>query len=360
MKKTCASLIIIFTTACVTPRPEGGDSAATTTVPSPVISGWQSDGPQTRVLLSSDCVMQPHTSEANTPKTREFVLGAGAAAVVSAVLPKIVNAVTDAGAAYLERRKSQLQASSTGLGTQQLYEPSIDKPGAPPVTWWRCMAFVRGQVGPAPTTVPVGSKWTANALATVGLKSVPDVYLESWVGYATDQSAFLLQPVYLEYNKTAAKRGTKKKDLLFTGSFDVLTTSDSTVEMKKFGDFQIAFDDVPLGSRFEEKDLRGFSSQWIALPQPRETEVRDFDAEPDEKSNEPAMKKTWSLMPFSATVTLQESEEAGDLLLNAIKVADDSKADVSKALLEHLERQWGLKAEEKDDDEKDDEKENDN
>jgi hypothetical protein len=91
--------------------------------------------------------------------------------------------------------------------------------------------------------------------------------------------------------------------------------------------------------------LQGMTSQWIPVPSvPRiklidpatgeqKTRVEIDPATGKPRTDKEAIKLLSEMgsLPFSVFVTLQETEDAGDLLLAVTKVADDSKAGVSKA-----------------------------
>jgi hypothetical protein len=220
---------------------------------------------QARIFLREKCVI-----EAQRGGTfGEEALPAGAIAVISSVAPKVINAIVDAGAAYLEKRKTDLTGSASARGASEIYAYSADVPPRPQLG---CVAFARAHFGEL--LVPKGA-WTPERLKNLGFSTAPSLYAEFQVVYSRDMRAVRLQPVYLEYNMTSAARiGSKKKDLLFTGFLESPFGPLAEMETKRFGAFQLSLDGVELGSVMNAAALAGSTSQWIPLPQPEAFESR--------------------------------------------------------------------------------------
>jgi hypothetical protein len=243
--------------------------------------------------------------------------------VISSVAPKVINAIVDAGAAYLEKRKTDLTGSASARGASEIYAFSADVPPRPQLG---CVAFARAHFGEA--LAPDGV-WTSERLKKFGFSTAPSLYAEFQVLYSRDMRAVRLQPVYLEFNKTSAARiGSKKKNLLFTGFLESPFGPLAEMETKRFGAFQLFLDGVTLGSVMNAAALAASTSQWIPLPQPEAFES------PGSLADKP--RKGWTTVPVSVFMTAQESEEGGNLLLKATETYKASKDDLATKLSEWL------------------------
>lgn len=243
-------------------------------------------------------------------------------ALAGAIAPKIIEYTVDAGAGYLEKKKSDLAASYSSRGSNEFFE-SRGK-GKVPLKWISCISIARGNFG-EPLVAQDVDHWKKTKLDPMRLTGVPNFYADLHIRYSRDGSAFQIRPRYIELRKTAAKRigKDKKKDLLITGYFEAPHLSADDSSTNRFGSFQLKVPAVSEGGKLSKTDLDNIMSQWIPMPQvPSSTGKNDKGEEVTR----------YGYLPFTLFVTVQESEDAGDLLLAAVKIAADSKADVTKVL----------------------------
>lgn len=270
---------------------------------------------QAKVLLSKSCAV---TTE--MPPVQEAV-PALLLALITAVVPKVVDKAVDAGASYLQRRIDDLSGSSSARGAAELYREGLD---GPPTMKLHCLTFVRGEFG-APDPAAVTPDWKKEQLSALGLARPPALYMEFALLYANDRTAVRLQPLLVDYRETVAARTGRAnaKDILVTGQFESPMVSEGAAQQVKWGSFQIALTGLKIGSRLQANVLNHLTSQWIPLPQPTQMKAKGADNREVE---------LWGTVPTSVLVTVQESEKAGDLLLKASQIANESKGDVAKGL----------------------------
>lgn len=314
----------------------GNDKQAAATTPAVIVSA---SGAQTRVKFEPRCIQTP-------PAASQESVGL-LVALGTTLIPKIASAAVDAGASYLQHRKDELTKSYSGRAAVQLYAPPGKTGEELPAFKYQCIAFVRGRFGDTQQSggddywAPSADRPDSARRKLLGLAADPDLVLELKIERSEDGSAFRLLPTLLEFHHHAAARigKDKKKDLLFTGTFDAPFKSESETDVKHFAEFQLEFTDVVEGSRLMGEAVSGVTTQWMPLPSSSKENVTvKNDAGKAETT------PSWNPVPVSLLMTAQETEDAGDLLGIATKLANDSKDDMGKALGDYLLRRAGIAA----------------
>jgi hypothetical protein len=269
------------------------------------------------------------------------------------LLQPIIGAVAEAGIQkgvsfandWLKRFAAELSATTTAhdVGTMYvLYDGKLAARNG-------CVVLFRGQVGSdaefdkrvRAKTIGNDAVWTVERLrilrdgakneladdemevrrGRIAVVETPLVYGEFEIRYNSAKSAtsFTLRPIYLDYRSTAAERpGAGKKDLLFTIVFDQ-TTSGPTPAV--FARFDLAIPRTPIGARYGAELL----ADLVGRPQPLPS--------PGKRDGE---QKASDLVPMNVSVTMLETEKAGDLERFVGEALDENKDNIGSAISNHV------------------------
>lgn len=304
---------LLVVAGCETTR-----SSATSTTRPPHLAESTDDF---RVFVGNQCPMTDLEGEGLS--TAE---GDPTATLLGAVLiPKIVESVVDAGASYLQKRIDNLTTSYSARGSEDFFASVVGN--VKPRHWLNCISLARGQFGEGRAEEEGG--WDEAKLKELVLRTAPSLYVDLHIAYSEDETAFQVRPVLVEFRKASTKRVKWGKEVLITGHFEAPYVTEEEAVSRRFGAFQIRLPKMREGTILRRADLRGVGSQWIPMP-----------GVPSAKFDDNGTERTiYGKLPFTVFVTVQETEKAGDLLLEAVDVADASKGEVSKVLADALVKQ---------------------
>jgi len=152
-------------------------------------------------------------------------------------------------------------------------------------------------------------------IGQINLVAPPLVYAELPIKF-DDRSAarsMALSMGFLDYRATAAERtGSGRKDLLFSFVLEQ-PTLDTSGGSRVFARFDLALQQVAIGSRFSAPTLSDKVSTFQPLPSAKTAQGK-FDA-----------------VPFSVLGTLAETEKAGDLELAASQLIEKNRSTAASS-----------------------------
>lgn len=253
--------------------------------------------------------------------------------LVTAVLPSLIDKGLDFLVEYLKKQKENLTASTTARAY------AITEPPRAGTGLLGCMTFVRGTFGPILNDANNADR--PSYADQLGLATRPDFVLEvAYVKPLIDKTAVYVQPVYIEFNKTTAKRGKDKQALITISLFAPGVKAQQAVmpalpgaavdsnkpkkeeEAENLVTFAFAFEELKQGSRINQAHLKGLK-----------TELAEFKGAFPQYAN--------------IQISVIETEEGGDLLLKAAAVINENKDKISPVLLKQLKELLGIKDEDK-------------
>jgi len=303
-----------------------------------------------KILLKPACIFTPPWEEPSTPIP-----------VVHAIAAPASDSPLHVGLSALKKSQDAYTALSEAKTFGEFYKscPSEKCPAQDAVLpQYGCLIVVRGTFG-APKAqglhiTPIAHeapRWTLDKLKTVGLAKPPALYMELRIKYfgGTPPTHMVLQPVFLDYQATAARktRALQRKHLLFM--FELRTSqparavqqlqdqrgsSSGTKELREStpGDtlavFSLVLKDVRIGTRVTQEVLSPLSSQVQTLP------VAARAARQDDGS----MKIVPFTVPFQVTLMLAETEREEAFYWQASEAPAESKAQTSKGGVQTLDK----------------------
>jgi len=277
-----------------------------------------------------------------TPTTKEFFTTLAAAAI-----PGLV----DQGFKFVEKQIEEMKKDLTATSTAQTHYTLL-KDNTKKDNCIGCLIFARGKAGnkiepDATGNIATGNIWNPTTLQEVGLLAPPLFYMEFWVYFADKQGKHVaLTPSFLDYAQTAAKRSgmKKKKDVLITFQFMPAASANKTpssqpgppmppLPAKKLAteakevekpekpsaddkglSFVFSFPQLEIGTRLERSALKGLSTLAEPLDIGYKGQFTNIQA------------------------TVLETEEAGDLLLEASIFVSENKGKLSPVVVDALQK----------------------
>ena len=331
-----ASLCLVFSVLGYACTPGSDDRPRVTT--------WEG----VKILLKPACIFTPWEA----PSTL--------IPVVHAIAAPVSDSPLHVGLGALKKSQDAYTALSEAKTFGEFYKscPSEKCPAQDAMLpQYGCLIVVRGTFG-APKAhgqniAPVAHeapRWTLDKLKTVGLAKPPALYMELRIKYfgGTPPTHMVLQPVFLDYQATAARktRALQRKHLLFM--FELRTSqpargvqqlqdqrgpsSGKDRQESTPGDtlavFSLLLKDVSIGTRVTQEVLSPLSSQVQTLPVAARTARQDNGS----------MKIVPFTVPFQATLTLAETEHEEAFYWQASEAPADSKAQTSKGGVQTREK----------------------
>ena len=323
--------------------------------------------------------------------THEFlpILIPLAIAAAPIIIPPLVSFVSDRIKGFGEN----FNADYSGRGSDYFYK--MDSTNGLLEANNRCLCLTRGNFGDA--TGPDGN-WTLSQLRNLGLIEAPDFYMESKLEFSKNSSSFRIKPSYLDFNKPGSKWG-NKKSLSISYAFEVPDSNSKAISVSllsipnlKSGTFlnesllnkyssqwinllplsdldKKTYDNYGIYLKMasltqdlnkrpidegairykinyiientkENKDFSGLSSILVNY---KNFGQQDFASIPIITS---ALKNSLpdldyinkQLTPFSVLISVQERDKNGDVLLDAAKLINDNKDQISKDLVDILKQ----------------------
>lgn len=293
-----------------------------------VITPW--DG--AKAYLRSSCPI----AGAPTDEERQAVeVSSIAAGIVAAVAPKLLDKGLDWLTEYLKEQKDKLSATTSMRAAGEMYTLSDASGELVAIPKYRCLVLVRGTFGNLDTNSTERGGWfTQQHLKNFHLVRPPALYLETRLIYLNEGRQLVLRPALLDYQATAAERvGEGKKDVLVTVAMKTSQVEKGETKERTFATFTLPFPKLKIGSRFDTATLAGLQSNVQPIP-PAVPKGPDTGSRDD-------------VIAFQAEVSVVETDDGGELFVKASEIANESKEDVSKQILELIKKLVGTGTEEK-------------
>jgi hypothetical protein len=245
-------------------------------------------------------------------------------------------------AQWLKRSQDDLSATSSARDVSTMY---LIRDDGKLSARNGCLIFLRAELGPQAEfdkrvqagVIGKDPIWTASHLSIlrdgweneqrseegearrgrIALLSAPVMYAEFAIRYNNTSSAkqFNLRPVFFDYRATAAERqGRGNKDILFTIAFD---RSDESTSPVVFAKYDLVLAKTPVGAQYGSETL----ADIVGRPQNL----------PAQSGNNP--------VAVNVTVSMLETEKAGDLERLLAETIDENKDKLGAAIsarIQHL------------------------
>jgi len=254
------------------------------------------------------------------------VAGAESTALLAAVLPSLVDKGVDLAIGFLKEQEKNLTATSTAH-TFVAIPANMTQNDAKNTEIVGCFTYVRGLFGEPQEVNPPSSIDEG-----IGLAARPDFVSEFLIiRPAGVANAVFLQPVFLKFQRTAAIRGDDKQILVSVsltaptvksgaGSGIPALPGAATVESEakaQLASFAFGFDWLKEDAEIPFEHLKGHATPLSTLQSSGGKGLPAF---------------------ANATITVVETEDAGDLLRAVISLAETNQAEISQDIQKRLKK----------------------
>jgi hypothetical protein len=309
----------------------------------PTTTTWEG----TKVLLTPDCPLTPQREEESTESLTAILIP-----VVTALAPTVIDKTLDILVDYLKKQKEAYTAIGPAKTAGKFYVTHGNEVVSPR---YGCLVVVRGVFGvhveKAGSTSQASELWTHENLQKVKLASRPALYAEFQIDYLgrTEPTHMVLQPVFLDYRETAARKTGRsgKKDLLFVFEFKTSQPTWATPQLSNQSNgpsktqdsegiakedvitvFSVEMKEVRIGTRVTQEALSSITSNVQVLPVTARTNVQ----------KDGSMNIVPFTAPFQVALILTETEDGGAFFLQASEALSASKASLSKETVRLIEK----------------------
>jgi len=276
----------------------------------------------TKVFFEDSCFID------DSPPTTPQIVAAGAPAeelgpLAAIFLPKLVDLGTTLIAESLAARSKEYATSFTGQTSTTFVKESSPVLG--------CLIVARG----SPVSKDaINSNAMPDLAAKLGIIGSPSFYLESWVHYVNPTgSAIALTPAYFSFLAPASERisRSERKDIVITVA--VKTVGKPATELG----YLLSFPNVPVGTVLSRELLLGLTTAAQEMP---DSSTQGGAPPPPGSAATPNAGQVGGTT-VNISVTVGETEDAGDIFLKFSQLVKDSKSELDPALTEILKQALG-------------------
>ncbi len=278
----------------------------------------------TKVFFEDSCLINqdPPPGPAAAPADISGEEFGALGAIATILVPKLVDLGTSLIAETLEQRSEDYSTSFSGQ-TSKLFE--VNDAGVV-----GCLIVTRG----SPLGAAASQSGALSELSgQLGFAGAPSFYFEAWAHYLdSSRTALAMTPAHFGFLGAAAKRTSKdnSKDIVLTIALSDVDDPNSSQQ------FLFALQNVPVGTVLNGEQLKGMRSlaQRLVLNSAMAGEP------PLPGAANPVINTIGPTKPVNVSVTVAETEDAGDIFLRFSTLVKESKTEldpkISEVLLEMI------------------------